>query len=99
MLLSLRECLCEYIVFSLKHTPLREAYLYTHQHFRFDLSRSIGPVAHTLKLLEARTEALRVAMSLYTLPSPYASCLGIITRLRGITRLARWWLRPIIEPR
>ena len=98
MLLSLRECLYEYIVFSLKHTPLREAYLYTHQHFRFDLSRSIGPVAHTLKLLEARTEALRVAMSLYTLPSPYASCLGIITRLRGITRLVNGGLGLLLSP-
>ena len=34
VLLSLCECLCEYIVISRKHTALREPYLYTHQRFR-----------------------------------------------------------------
>ena len=41
---------------------------------------------------------LRVAMSLYTLPSPYASCLGIITRLRGITRLVNGGLGLLLSP-
>ena len=37
-------------------------------------------------------------MSLYTLPSPYASCLGIITRLRGITRLVNGGLGLLLSP-
>ena len=49
----------KYIVPSRKHTALREAYLYTHQRLRVDLSPPISPAHHPRQLLEARIEALR----------------------------------------
>jgi len=89
----------KYIVPSRKHTPLRESYLHTHQRLRVYLGRPISPAAPPpQQLLEARVEAPRGAMSLHTLPSPYASCLGIITRLRGITRLVNGGLGLSLSP-
>ena len=89
----------KYIVPSRKHTPLREAYIYTHQNFRFDLSRSIGPVAHTLKITrspyrgsQSCYEPVYVALTLRIL-------LGHNYPPAWDYAPGQWWLRPIIEPR